>query len=192
MKLKSIIALTILVVMGCSGPRNFLNESTDWTFYKQIGVLPFVNYSSDRYAGEKVQSAFITELFLTRKFDVMEPGQFNNKVSSELKMTATSTITELSLDQIKAIGQATGVQGVIEGVVREYTTTRVGQSDYPIISLNIRLIDVPTGTVVWMASYTKKGGPNLPIISVGETHTLSELTQKICHDVISDFVGKAF
>jgi len=192
MKLKSIIALTILVAMGCSGPRNFLHENADWTFYKQIGVLPFVNYSSDRYAGEKVQSAFITELFLTRKFDVMEPGQFNNKVASELKMTATSTITELSLDQIKAIGQATGVQGVIEGVVREYTTTRVGQSDYPIISLNIRLIDVPTGTVVWMASYTKKGGPNLPIISVGETHTLSELTQKICHDVISDFVGKAF
>jgi polysaccharide biosynthesis protein PelC len=192
MKLKSIIALTVLVVMGCSGPRNFLNESTDWTFYKQIGVLPFVNYSSDRYAGEKVQSAFITELFLTRKFDVMEPGQFNNKVATELKMTAASTITELSLDQIKAIGQATGVQGVIEGVVREYTTTRVGQSDYPIISMNIRLIDVPTGTVVWMASYTKKGGPNLPIISVGETHTLSELTQKICHDIVSDFVGKAF
>jgi polysaccharide biosynthesis protein PelC len=192
MKFKTVIALLILISAGCSGPRNFLNEGTDWTFYKQIGVLPFVNYSPDRYAGEKVQSAFITELFLSRKFDVMEPGQFNTKVATELKLSPSTSISELSLDQIKAIGQATGVQGVIEGVVREYNTTRVGQADYPIISLNIRLIDVPTGTVVWMASYTKKGGPNFPIISLGETHTLSELTQKICHDIVSDFVGKAF
>ena len=192
MKFKTVVALLILTAISCSGPRNFLNEGTDWTFYKQIGVLPFVNYSADRYAGEKVQSAFITELYLTRKFDVMEPGQFNTKAAAELKLSPSTSISELSLDQIKAIGQATGVQGVIEGVVREYTTTRVGQADYPIISLNIRLIDVPTGTVVWMASYTKKGGPNLPIISVGETHTLSELTQKICHEMVSDFVSKAF
>ena len=190
--IKTFITLSLLTALGCSGPRSFLNENTDWTFYKQLGVLPFVNLSPDRYAGEKVQSAFITELFLSRRFDVMEPGQFNSKVAQELKTSASTPAMELSLDQIKPIGQATGVQGVIEGVVREYATTRVGQADYPIISLNIRLIDVPTGTVVWMTSYTMKGGPNLPVISIGETHTLSELTQKICHEIVSDFIGKAF
>lgn len=189
---KYAIAMIMITVLACSGPRSFLNEETDWTFYKQLGVLPFVNLSPDRYAGEKVQSAFLTELFLSRKFQIVEPGEFNSKVIQELKISGSQPTQELSLDQIKAIGEKTGVQGVIEGVVREYSTVRVGQADYPVISLSIRLIDVPTGTVVWMTSYTMKGGPKLPIISLGETHTLSELTQKICHDIVSDFVGRAF
>lgn len=188
------ILLTIMLaatLLSCGGPRTFINENTEWSFYKQLGVLPFVNLSADRYAGEKVQSAFITELFLSERFSVLEPGEFNSKVFEVLK-TANPPTQELSLEQIKSIGEKTGVQGVIEGVVREYNMIRVGQTDYPVISLNLRMIDVPTGTVVWMTSYTKKGGPNLPIVSVGETHTLSELTQKICHDIVSNFVGKAF
>jgi TolB-like protein len=177
---------------GCSGPRTFLNEDADWSFYQQLGVLPFINLTADRYAGEKVQSVFITELFLTNKFRVMEPGEFNSKATAQLKSAGVQSTQELPLDQIKAIGEKTGVQGVIEGVVTEYTMIRVGQVDYPLISLNIRMIDVPTGTVVWMATFSKKGGPKLPIISVGETHTLSELTQKICGEIVSDFIGKAF
>ncbi len=188
-----ILGITLLLaVLGCGGPRTFLNGNTDWTFYKQLGVLPFVNLTTDRFAGEKVQSAFITELFLSERFQVMEPGEFNSRVAQELKTSASQPVQELSLDQIKTIGEKTGVQGVIEGVVREYGTTRVGQTDYPVISLSIRMIDVPTGTVIWMTSFSKKGGPNLPIVSIGETHTLSELTQKICHDIVSDFVSRAF
>jgi TolB-like protein len=187
-----IIVSLVLGALSCSGPRTFLNENADWTFYKQIGVLPFVNLTSDRYAGEKVQSAFITEMYLSNRFQVMEPGEFNLKAAAELKTSASQGMQELTGAQIKAIGEKSGVQGIVEGVVREYSMIRVGQADYPMISLTFRLIDVPSGNVVWMTSYTKKGGPNLPIISLGETHTLSELTQKACHDVVSNFVSKAF
>jgi polysaccharide biosynthesis protein PelC len=194
MKIKSIVVGIALILTGlsCSGPRTFLNGNTDWTFYKQLGVLPFANLSADRFAGGKVQSAFITELFLTEKFQVVEPGDFNLKVADELKGSGTQPGQELSLAQIKTIGEKTGVQGIIEGVVREYTMIKVGQADYPVISLSIRMIDVPSGTVIWMTSIDKKGGPNLPVISLGETHTLGELTQKICHQAISDFVKRAF
>ncbi len=182
----------MLAALSCAGPSTFINQDTDWTFYKRIGVLPLSNLSQDRFAGEKFQSALITELFLTRRFDVVEPGEFNSKVAEALKAANVQPGQELSLDLIKAIGQKAEVQAVIEGVIREYTTVRVGQSEYPLISVNIRMIDVPTGTVIWMTSYTKKGGPKLPIISLGETHTLGELTQKTCHDIIEDFIVKAF
>jgi len=184
--------LLLLIVFGCGGPRTFLNANTDWTFYKQLGVLPFINLTTDRFAGEKVQSSFITELFLAEKFQVVEPGEFNSKVAQELKSSGAQPTQELSLDQIKMIGQKMGVQGIIEGTVREYSMIRVGQVDYPVISLSVRMIDVPTGTVIWMTSFSQKGGPKWPVVSIGETHTLSELTQKICHQLVSDFVGKAF
>lgn len=187
-----ILVLTGLLAGGCAGPRTFINPDTDWNFYQKLGVLPFVNLTSDRYAANKVQSAFITEMFISGKFQVEEPGEFNKKVAEILKASGAQTGQELSLDMIKNIGEQAGVQGVIEGVVREYTMVRVGQSDYPLISMDIRMIDVPTGTVVWMVSYTMKGGPKFPIISIGETHTLGELTQKICKKLVSDFVQKAF
>jgi len=187
-----VFPILLMIASGCSGPRTYLNEQADWTFYRRLGVLPFVNLTADRFAGEKVQSSFITELFLSNRFDVVEPGEFNAKAIAQLKAAGVQPTQELPLDQIKAIGEKTGVQGVIEGIVTEYTMIRVGQADYPLISLNMRLIDVPTGPVVWMASYSKKGGPKLPVISVGETHTLSELTQQICNEIVSDFEGKAF
>ncbi|PJA27260.1 MAG: hypothetical protein CO189_07630 [candidate division Zixibacteria bacterium CG_4_9_14_3_um_filter_46_8] len=184
------IAATLLL-LSCAGARTFINEDADWAFYQKVGVLPFVNLSPDRFAGEKFQSAFVTELLLARKFQVVEPGEFNLKAAEALKGSATIG-KEFSLDQIKAIGDKTGVQGVIEGVIKEYSMVRVGQADYPLISIEVKMIDASTGAVVWMTSYTKKGGPKFPIISLGETHTLSELTQKACHDVISNFISKAY
>jgi len=191
-KLGTLLVASLLFLMNCSGPSTFINKEADWTFYKKIGLLPFVNLSPDRFAGEKVQSAFVTELYLSSKFDVVEPGEFNARVAEVLKATGAQITQDLSAELIKAIGEKAGVQGIIAGTVREFTTVRIGQTDYPLISLSVRLIDVPTGTVVWMTSHTEKGGPNMPIISIGETHTLGELTQKISHDIVSQFIGKAF
>jgi polysaccharide biosynthesis protein PelC len=191
-KFGALIILMILIIISCSGPRTFINKETDWGFYQKLGVLPFVNLTSDRYAGEKVQSAFITEMYISGKFAVIEPGEFNKQANDAVREAGVQQGQELSLDLIKKVGEKTGVKGIIEGVVKEYDMIRVGQSEYPLISLSMRMIDVPSGTVVWMTTFTKKGGPNLPIISIGETHTLGELTQKACHEVVNNFVGKAF
>jgi hypothetical protein len=78
-----------------------------------------------------------------------------------------------------------GVQAVLSGVVREYTMVRIGQTQYPLITLDVTLVDTATGTTVWVLSHTKKGGPNLPFVSVGETFTLGELLQEICQETVS-------
>ena len=70
---KILIFAVLLIILGCAGPATFINKEADWTFYQKIGVLPFVNLSQDRYAGEKVQSAFVTEMYLAKKFEVVEP-----------------------------------------------------------------------------------------------------------------------
>jgi hypothetical protein len=93
---------------------------------------------------------------------------------------------------LASIGQQAGVNGIIEGVVKEYEMIRVGQGTYPLISFNVKLVDAPTGRVVWESSYSVKGGPKLPVIGWGETHTLSELAQKACRNVVREFARKAF
>ena len=51
-------------------------------------------------------------------------------------------------------------------------------------------IDVETGTVIWMASMSDRGGPKTPIIGVGETHTLGELSQAMSKEMISKMQGR--
>jgi hypothetical protein len=100
-KFVTLLIALLLFFINCSGPSTFINKEADWTFYKKIGVLPFVNLSPDRFAGEKVQSAFITELYLTTKFDVVEPGEFNARVAEVLKSTGAQISQDLSADLIR-------------------------------------------------------------------------------------------
>jgi hypothetical protein len=45
--------------------------------------------------------------------------------------------------------------------------------------------------LIWMASVTRRGGPNLPFISVGETHTLGEMAEKVCAELAGSLAGHA-
>jgi TolB-like protein len=183
----------LLVFFACAGgPRSYLNPEADMSFYERIGVVPFINLTSDRFAGEKITSTFVTELLITEKFEVVERGEFDHIVGRVRSSTGGSSSQELTGEQLAAVGEQAGVNGIIEGVVKEYEMIRVGQGTYPLISFNVKLVDAPTGRVVWESSYSAKGGPKLPVVGWGETHTLSELAQKACRNVVREFARKAF
>jgi TolB-like protein len=187
------LLLALLILLGCAGgPRIYLNPEADMSFYQKVGVVPFTNLTADRFAGEKMTSTFVTELLITEKFDVIERGEFDHVVQQVRSSTGGSPSTELTADQLRAIGEQAGVNGIIEGAVREYEMIRLGQGTYPLISFSVKLVDAPTGRVVWESGYTVRGGPKLPIIGLGETHTLSRLAQKVCRKVVRKFVRKAF
>jgi TolB-like protein len=191
--LKLSFLITFLIFYGCAGgPRIYLNPEADMAFYQKVGVVPFINLTNDRFAAEKMTNTFTTELLITEKFDVIERGEFDRIVDQVRRETGTSPVEELTSAQLKALGEQAQVNGVIEGVVKEYEMIRLGQGSYPLISFSVKLVDAPTGKVVWKSSCTMKGGPKLPIISAGETYTLGELAQKACKKVVGQFVGKAY
>jgi TolB-like protein len=185
------LTLLVLLAVGCGGPRSFVHPSTDIGFYKRLGVVNFTNLTADRFAGEKMTSSFVTELLLQKKFEVVEPGEFE-RIVGEVRGSSSEGTKDLGSEQIKLIGDRAGINGLIEGEVKEFQMTRIGAEDFPLISISIRLVDAPSGQVVWMSSYTEKGGPKFPIFSFGETRTLGELAQKVCKKMVQDFVSRAF
>ncbi len=186
-----IVALLALLAVGCGGPRSFVHPSTDIGFYKRLGVVNFTNLTGDRFAGEKMTSSFVTELLLQKKFEVVEPGEFE-RIVAEARGSSSGEGQDLSAEQIKLIGDRAQINGLIEGEVKEFQMVRIGAEDFPLISISIRLVDAPSGQVVWMSSYTAKGGPKFPIFSFGETRTLGELAQKVCKKIVRDFVSRAY
>jgi len=178
----------LLLLMSCSGPRIFVNPEADLLYYKKIGILPFKDVSGTRGAAQKISLIFYSELMLQGNFEIIDPGELMKKIK-EITSSQNST-PELGLSEIKKLGDVTGAQGVIQGVVVEYTTVRSGGESYPLITLDVKLLDTQYGKVVWEITYTKTGRSKIPILGVGGTATLPELTQEICQDIVKEIIKR--
>jgi hypothetical protein len=198
--MKKILCLWIrlLLLVACAGcssmidTRSFMHPEADFSFYQRVGMLPFSNQSEDRLAGEKITEHFMTELLINGELEVMDPGQFNAVAMQALRGGLGVSAAELTPAQLTQIAEMAGVQGIFMGIVHEYKMIQLGGEQYPMISMTTKFIDAPTGTVVWQSNLNARGGPNLPIVSIGETFMLGELTQKVCKKVVKDFYDKAF
>ncbi len=173
-----------LLITSCSGPRAYLNPEADMGFYQRIGVATFESLSEDSKAGQKLQRVFLTELLKSGDFDVVPQGQFD-RIESDVR-TKQALVWPAPLDSaaLSEIARQTGAQGVIIGTVRDFRMERVGQEEFPLVSFSLKLVDAPTGRVVWDVSVGERGGPKFPVFSFGETHTLSELATKLCRKAL--------
>ncbi len=183
------LILLLVADVGCAtrSSRRFIHPETDMSFYTKVGVVPFRNLASDRLAGAKMTETFATELMIPSRFEVASPGEFQKVVQDVSLATAPLSEVEFLPDQLKEIAKQAKVQGIFMATIHEYQMTRIGQAQYPVISMNVRFIDAETGTVVWQETYFERGGPKMPILSIGEIFTLGELSQRTCKKVIRDF-----
>ena len=134
----------------------------------------------------------MTELLINGELEVMEPGQFNAVVSQVMRGAVSESSPEFTPAQLTQIAGVAGVQGIFMGIVHDFEMIQLGGEQYPVISLTAKFIDAQTGTVVWQNNVNARGGPNLPIVSIGETFLLGAMTQKVSKKVVKDFYKKAF
>jgi TolB-like protein len=181
-----VAALLVPLLVACGGPRvqTFLHPEADLGYYTTVGVIPFRSLASDRFAGEKFTTEFMTALHASQLFEVVDFGIFVNDVIKAIG--ARAPVDGLTGEQIRQIGEATGVQGIFEGNVSHYELFAAGENRFPVITVEARLIDVATGTVVWSATMTEKGGPRAPFVGFGEIRTLGELSQKVARDLVKE------
>lgn len=171
-----------LGLVACAGPTRFLHPEADLPYYRKVGVIPFTTLAQDRLAGEKVTNVFFAEL-LRHGFDqVVEPGQFAAAMTRV--RGGTPHTNPWSNSELAKLAEETGVDGFFLGTVRDYEMTFTNREPFPLLSLEVRLVDAATGRLVWSASRTRKGGPKLPLLGWGEIHTMGELTAAVCRELL--------
>lgn len=180
------LASVVLFATGCANApvKVFTHPEADLSYYQKVGVVPFRSLAADRLAGEKFTTEFSTAVLAAQLFEVMDYGVFVAHVTRILG--TKSPVEGISAEELKQIAAATGVQGVFEGTVSEYQMTSTPSGSFPVVSVEVRLVDVQTATVVWSATTTERGGPKTPIIGIGEIHTLGELSQRISQRLVSE------
>ena len=168
----------LFFVSGCS-PKHFARVKTDMSNIKRIAVLPFENFTSDEYADEKIRRIVITDL-LSRDRDVIEPGEVT-RILKELKIKSISSI---KTDEIQTIGKTLGVEAVMMGSVEAYGMSRGISVTYPEVTINLRLIELSSGNIIWSIRHTA-GGADFWTRHFGtEVMSLSEAAGKVVKEAI--------
>jgi hypothetical protein len=184
-----VLAILSALAVSCTSPPAYVNQEADFGFYERVGVIPFSNLTSDRTAGEKLTSSFTTELLMQNVCEVAGGGDFFKAVRETIKGEKVNYPEEVSSEEALALGKAAGVQGVFVGAVKDFGQARVGAEEFPLVGLIVRFIDCQSGKVVWSYEVTRRGGPNFPVFSFGETHTLGEMTTKVCREIAHRFAA---
>ena len=178
-----LVALGTILLGGCAGSARFLDPQADLGYYERVAILPFSSLTADRVAGDKVASVFFTELLQSHVAAAVDPGQL--AAAMVQARGGTPATTPWSAAELAKLAESVKAQGMFEGVVREYSLERSGRDSFPLVSLELRLVDAASGRVIWTWSDTRRGGPAFPLWPWRETRTLGELTADMCRDALA-------
>jgi len=152
------LAGIVLVVLACTEPyRTYMLNYGVYPFDSDekitIAVLPFRNASGVGGAGIKVAESFQLQLLNTQRFYVLERTKLD-EVLREQKFTSRGEIFDPA--EASKVGKLAGADLVVLGTVSRYNEKWPGEAP-PIVGLNIRIVEVETGSVVWAASDVFRG-----------------------------------
>ena len=178
-------ALLIIFMAGCGvKPTVFLHPQYNFRFVERVAVVPFENLSADQGAGARITQVFITELFASEVFDIVEPGE-TNRVLEPYSIVRTSALTK---EQIRSIGKELNVQGLILGTVTESSSLRTGGSTFNTVTMVARMVETETGSTVWSATHSQGGRGFWSSIFGTENKSQSEVTRTCVHKIIGTLI----
>ncbi|CCO24100.1 CsgG/HfaB family protein [Maridesulfovibrio hydrothermalis] len=166
----------IMFIAGCSGTymKNYVQPQGVASEARHLAVLPLVNLTNTPNAGRMVSDLLSTELYSSTKFDLMESTEMLKRVKGE------EDDLEFVMEDVVAqkIGNKLGVDTVVFGSVSEYQYKR-GVNQSPTVGINLKMIDVSSGNVLWASSSSKSGG-----CFFGCTESLNSVAQETLAEMV--------
>ncbi|RCK43098.1 hypothetical protein TH25_22415 [Thalassospira profundimaris] len=148
-------AMLGLFVAACStGDRQIMTATTPVSFTQgtSIAVMPFENLTNSEEAGQVASYLAVSALRTNSSLAVQSESNVAQTYDSlNSQSTATTAVGTHNAVSARQLGEILGVKYVLTGSVSEYGY-QYGLREEPSVSINMRLIDIATGTVVWSAS----------------------------------------
>jgi hypothetical protein len=172
---------------GCGGGRyapklRYRSELLDDRQPRTLAILPFLNQSLRRGAGDAVSLQFVRHLVSTGRYRVVEPGVVRDYLLRARIMIpggASNETTRLMLG-------AMAVDLVLSGVVLDFEDSPGLQG--PMIRFSATMLDGGTGDVVWHSSSYNRGDDGVFAFGLGRVRTSEELSCRMIGGVVLGLV----
>ena len=177
-------ALVFALVAGCAGPQQsalFVHPNVDFANYQRIAVLPLENFTSERFAAERVREILNVEFNAQGLFEVIDNGEVNRV----LRTQNVVNVAELGPKESGDLGRALGAQALVLGSVMEFQEHRTGTITTPDIALSLRMIDAESGVPVWAVTGAHSGAKlSTRLFGVGE-ESQTDAVLRLVREVLS-------
>ena len=148
----------------------FVSPNAKSLVVNKVAVFPFK--APVELAGASVADVFATEILRSYKYNLIERSQMEQVLGE--KALGLQGVTSSS--EAIQLGKLLGVEGVILGTVPEYGLRAVEDKQLPALGINVRMISVDDGSIIWSASDSAIGG---------ERDTLSAFSSQMVRRIMS-------
>ena len=161
---------------GWFRPRLAYRARPDERAVATVAVLPFVNQTRRRGAGEIVALEFARQFAATDGFRLLEPGV----VRDELLRRRIVMEDGVSLDQARLISGTLEADLVVAGYVFEYDDA----AGAPASNFTVLVIDRKTSRVVWESTSFNRGTDSATLFELNVVSTAPRLSCRMVREVI--------
>lgn len=150
-----------------------------------IAVLPFVNQTDRRSAGEIVALEFARQLATDPRLRVVEPGVVRDRLL-QYRIIMEGGV---SIDAARTVLEILRADLVVAGYVREYRDSS-GGGEEPTLSYTVLILERDHGTVVWESTSNNSGNDGVFFFDLGHISTANALTCRMARDAVIGLLGK--
>jgi hypothetical protein len=145
----------------------------------RIAVLPFLNDSARRNAGEIMVLHFLRRLSEREDVEVIDPGE----VRQALLMSRTVMAGGLSLPQGELLRALLDVDLVLTGIVVDYVDYG-GPSGNPSVNFSVRVLDTRTKRMTWTSISYNRGDDRVFFFNLGKVNTAHAVASAMARAVV--------
>lgn len=148
-----------------------------------VAVVPFLNQTSRRNAGDLVALEFVRQLVQAGRYAVLEPGVVRDYMLRARIMVPGG----VSLETTRLFMGALEVDLVVSGVVLDYQDSWGPQG--PTVRFSATMLDGGSGQVAWHSSSSNHGDDGVFAFGLGRVRTSGELACRMVAGVV-DRMGR--
>jgi hypothetical protein len=144
-----------------------------------VGIVPFLNGSDRKYAGDIIVLHFLTELVRNGRFNVVEPGEVRQKLlNMRIIMGEGMTLTDADY-----ITLALGSDMVFAGTVMSYEDFS-GGAGVPNVDFSVIAIERMSKTMILSSKSHNRGDDGVFFFDRGEVNTAGRLTSYMVRSLV--------
>lgn len=165
-------------------PTSFIDRSLVAGKKPRICILPFDSTSQVPEASLVIANTFALRLASAGNFDVVEPAELR---AASLKARIGSFIS-LGSEELAELGKIVGTSLFLRGTISKYVdSSQQSGSVVPEVELDLFLVDVEAGRVLWSASHSRSGSDYVGLLLLGGVFDGATLADRlICELAVAE------
>lgn len=151
-----------LCMIGCTGGILQFSRPIPLNPTHKIAVLPFANNTETPLAGDRAMSITAAEL---QSFGIQNVIVYQPRAQGKILFPGMNKVE--SQQALLAWARKKHARFVMTGSVNEWSY-KVGLDGEPVVGINMQLIDLASGRIVWTAVASKSGGSRIAVSTIAQ------------------------